>query len=171
MKHEISWPGSSVFQLLPLKNPDWLGTSTLREILCFLVLKRKFHCNSVNQNAPALLFFNVILHADSGRTHTDSKRLQWNCLTELFHFPYDLQYFFVWLNLFVLLSAPPLPRKHLYSQRGKDKSSYGIFSVECITVSAFGCDLKFYSETMLLLAESLQHTFIAILLSVFWLCY
>lgn len=78
---------------------------------------------------------------------------------------------FVLLNLFVQLSAPPFPRKHLYSQRGKDKSSYGIFSVECITVSAFGCDLKFYSETMLLLAESLQHTFIAILLSVLWLCY
>jgi len=41
----------------------------------------------------------------------------------------------------------------------KIKSSYGIFSVEFIKVSACGCDLMFYNETMLLLAKSHQHTF------------
>ena len=167
MKHEISWPGSSVFQLLPLQNCDWLGTLILTEILCFLVLKCKFHCNSVKQNAPALLFFNVILNADSGRTQTDSKRSQWSWLLNRF---VSLSIWTAVLFFSCSVSYHFAENTSTHKEE-KNKSSYGIFSVECITVSACGYDLMFYSEVMLLLAKSHQHTFIAVLLSVFWLRY
>lgn len=83
-------------------------------------------------------------------------------LTDLFHFPYELQFCFFSCSVFYHFAENTSTHKE-----EKSKSSYGISSVECITVSACGYDLMFYSEVMLLLAKSHQHTFIAVLLSVF----
>lgn len=82
-------------------------------------------------------------------------------LNNLFHFPYEPQYIFS-------CSVPYNFTENICMHvEAKNKSSYEIYSVECITVSACRCDLMFYSEIMLLLAESHQHTFTAVLLSVF----